>query len=712
MQRSIKVGFALTLAVLVGNVAVAVFNTRTLVENDWWVAHTYAALHSLEAALATLTEAESNQRGYLLTDDQSYLDLHHRACSQIQDDLEQLQRLIQDDPAQVQRLDELVPLVGRRLSDLKAGIALRMRQKLEGAAAPVPIGAGKADMDRIRRVMAEMSAEEERLLESRLAQSQTSARRTLYAFGMATALALASFVLVYILVRRDLRERRRALAVLRGERERFRVTLASIGDAVIVTDTSGRVTFLNTVAEALTGCGQDALGRLLNEVFRTVQEMTRTPVESPVARVLRGGEVAALAEHTVLIARDGTERPIDDSAAPIRDAQGRTVGVVLVFRDVTKHRRAEEALRASEERFRALIEHASDAICLLASDGTILYATPGYYRVLGRAPEEVLGRPALAGVHPDDLAVAQGGFEEMLRLPDRPLTQQLRVRHRDGTWRWLEITGNNLLHLPSVQAIVTNFHDVTERHRSGERLREQAALLDQATDAIFVEGMEGQVFYWNRAAERLYGWSAAEALGRDAGALLERDPAARAGVLAALDERGEWQGELTQVTKAGGEVVVASRWTLLHDEAGQPRSRLAINTDITEKKRLEAQLLRSQRLESIGTLAGGIAHDLNNVLTPILMGLEILKVPLEEQQRTTVLDTLLAAAERGAAMVKQVLLFARGAETGRTSLPLCRCCGSWSACCGTPFPRRSKSTSRRGRSCGRPPWTPRSSLRC
>src|SRR5262249_45594149 len=166
---------------------------------------------------------------------------------------------------------------------------------------------------------------------------------------------------------------------------------------------------------------------------------------------------------------------------------------------------------------RALVEHASDAIALFTAEGVCLYASPACNRMLGRANDAGVARPALADVHPDDLPLARSALEGLLRRPGGTVAWQVRVRHGDGTWHWFEGTGSNLLHHPAVRAIVVNFHDVTDRRVANERLREQAALLDQATDAIVVKDLQDRILYWNRGAERLYGWTADEALGRDTG---------------------------------------------------------------------------------------------------------------------------------------------------------------------------------------------------
>lgn len=243
-----------------------------------------------------------------------------------------------------------------------------------------------------------------------------------------------------------------------------------------------------------------------------------------------------------------------------------------------------------------------------------------------------------------------------------------------------------------------------ESQRAEKRIQEQAALLDKARDAISVHDLDGRILYWNQSSERLYGWSAAEVLGKNNEELLYRAPtplfpssqggtkgggtdARLADARRLVLERGEWSGELCQSTKDGKEITVESRWTLVRDDAGRPKSKLVVNTDVTEKKRLEAQFLRAQRMESIGTLAGGIAHDINNLLLPIMLAVDLLKQDLEESERLALLNDLERSAHRGADMVKQILSFARGIEGNKVLVQLKHVIGDMAKMVTRTFPK-------------------------
>jgi two-component system cell cycle sensor histidine kinase/response regulator CckA len=212
---------------------------------------------------------------------------------------------------------------------------------------------------------------------------------------------------------------------------------------------------------------------------------------------------------------------------------------------------------------------------------------------------------------------------------------------------------------------------IQERQRAEQKIREQAALLDITKDAIFVQSLDNTILFWNKGAEHLYGWMVEEAIGKPISQLFDSQM-----VISLLEKQsivlsqGEWQGDLHQTTKAGEAIVVSSCCTQVCDDQGQANSILVVNTDITEKQKLEAQFLRAQRMESIGTLASGIAHDLNNALNPILMSVHLLKSKLPNEKDQRLLDTLERNTKRSTELIKQVLLFARGTEGERAPLAI------------------------------------------
>jgi PAS domain S-box-containing protein len=211
--------------------------------------------------------------------------------------------------------------------------------------------------------------------------------------------------------------------------------------------------------------------------------------------------------------------------------------------------------------------------------------------------------------------------------------------------------------------------DITKNVRADEQIRAQAALLDVTGDAIFVRDFSDRIIYWNEGAHRLYGWTPAEAVGRTSNELMpDNTPFESSRALQAVQNHDEWSGEIKQRSRDGRDLIIQSRWTLVREPDGKPKAILVVNSNITEKKRLESQLLRGQRLESIGTLASGLAHDLNNVLAPIMMAVQFIKDNTEDDGMKACFQTLETCSRRGADIIRQVLMFARGVEGERILL--------------------------------------------
>ncbi|MEM7726439.1 MAG: response regulator [Cyanobacteria bacterium P01_A01_bin.45] len=201
-----------------------------------------------------------------------------------------------------------------------------------------------------------------------------------------------------------------------------------------------------------------------------------------------------------------------------------------------------------------------------------------------------------------------------------------------------------------------------ERKETEQKIREQAALLDVATDAIFVCDLENRILFWNKAAEKLYGCTKDQVLGQKISNIWQDNNQQHQSALNILMKNGSWEGEIYQTTNFSKSIVVESRWTLVKEFDRSRDCILVVNTDITQKKQLESQFLRAQRLESIGTLASGIAHDLNNVLAPILMSAQLLESKVTDERSKRLIPILINNAKRGANLVKQVLSFTRGIE--------------------------------------------------
>jgi PAS domain S-box-containing protein len=306
-----------------------------------------------------------------------------------------------------------------------------------------------------------------------------------------------------------------------------------------------------------------------------------------------------------------------------------------------------------------------------------LYWSTEIYRLFG-VPETSAGvtyETFLAAIHPEDRERVEQAIRDAL---DRRASYDLdhRVLRPDGTVLIVheqgEVTrgsgGKALRMIGTVQDVTKRRQAEAELREAEEQARKQASLLNLTHDAILVGDLQDRLTFWNRGAEHLYGWKKEEVLGRPVTEFLYGDVAAFAKAKQAVLARGEWNGELRQLKNDGGEVVVACRWTLVRNEQGEAECIISINSDLTEQKKLEQQFLRAQRLESIGTLASGVAHDLNNVLVPILMVAPLLRGEVSSEEREKFLTIVEASAQRGANIVRQVLTFARGAEGDRLLL--------------------------------------------
>jgi PAS domain S-box-containing protein len=362
------------------------------------------------------------------------------------------------------------------------------------------------------------------------------------------------------------------------------------------------------------------------------------------------------------------------TASLVKPKRGSPGAVIAMVENVTERREMEEAVRASERLRSLMYGAASDVLFYIGVEPgprfRFLSINPAFSRATGLAEAQVVGRT----------------LEEVVPEPSRALVvaNYLRAIHERRTIVWDEVTpypaGTKFGEVSvtpifdadgACTSLVGSVHDVTERRLAAQRLAAQAALLDKAKDAILVRDLAGIVQYWNRGAQRLFGWSSDEAVGRNILALLHREPGAFEAAQRRLVEAGQWSGELALFTKDAKPLVVEGSWTLIAAEPGRPASVLVINSDITARKSLEAQIFHAQRLESLGTLAGGLAHDFNNLLTVASGNVDLAlgglsthhpaREPLSEAAR---------AVSRGAELVRQLLTFSRREKPIRRAVEL------------------------------------------
>lgn len=476
---------------------------------------------------------------------------------------------------------------------------------------------------------------------------------------------------------------------LAEQHEWFRVTLASIGDAVITTDVYGKVTFLNPVAEAVTGWKlAEAVGQPLETIFRIVNEITRQPAPNPIAKVLREGHIIALANHTALISRSGKEIAIEDSAAPIRAGTGKMIGAVMVFHDVTVRRRAEETVEKSAER----LQLALDAGRL----GDWSWDTTTDAVTLGARAAEVFGVPRDTSTTWTEL---RGRLCEEDRDRVRITVEQAlvtrenydieyRVQRPSGELVWAAARGRGL-YAPDGKAVgmIGVIGDITSRKRSEEARSTLAAVVESSDDAIVSTRLDGTITTWNEGARRMYGFTEAEAIGKPVMIIIppgreEEEPAILRRL--SIGERVDHY-ETVRRRKDGALVDVSLSVSPIRDGEGRVIGASKIARDITERIRSARELKKAQEelsrhaetlerqvaqrtahlresIDSLEAVCYTIAHDLRAPLRAVQGFTKILVddyAPAFDENGRQMAGRIIAGATRMDALIRDLLQYAR-----------------------------------------------------
>lgn len=486
----------------------------------------------------------------------------------------------------------------------------------------------------------------------------------------------------------DITERKRAESRLRESEESLDRTLRSIGDGVIATDSEGRVVRMNPVAERLCGwSASEAEGRPLTEVFRIVNSLTREVAHDPVERVFATGQVVGLANHTLLLSRDGAEYQIADSAAPMHDVDGQLAGAVLVFRDVTQEYAQAERLRRSEERLDRAMAVKNEGIWdwNLVTNETIF--DDRYYTMAGYAPNEFAQNYSgwTERVHPEDLDGAIAILKDHLAGKRDVFDAEFRFQHKDGSWLWIQGRGRIMERdaAGSPLRMIGTHTDITKRKLAEEALLEseemQRKLLQTVPDLIIRTDIQGTITFVNEMAfpglgylpcgnicgMNIFSFIVPEDLSRaeeDARQRLEQQIGPR-------EYRLQFDDFVIDVEINGAAI---------RDKESRPTGMVYTIRDISERRlaeqerqRLQRQFLQAQKMEAVGILAGGVAHDFNNLLHAMGANIELLLHGKSDESPDAVrLRAVTKSMDRAAQLIQQLLLFSRRTESRKERIDL------------------------------------------
>lgn len=408
-------------------------------------------------------------------------------------------------------------------------------------------------------------------------------------------------------VARDITERKRAEEQLRFQAD----ILRNVHHSVIVTDLAGKIVYWNEGATTVFGySAEEMLGQTPALLY---PDEDLALLAADLERIMEGEDYTGEWKGR---RKDGATVWIDIKTTLMRDAEGRAVGFIGVAQDITEHRRAEAALAESEKRFRVLIERSYDAVALISADGTITYQSPTVTQITGFSPDELTGLSIFARLHPDDLPRAKVLLAQVLQEAGLSVSVELRFQHKDGSWRWLEATGTNLLAEASVRAIVANYRDITERKQAEAERTQLVNVLETSLNEIYIFDAESLRFqYVNSGALRNLGYS------REAISTLtpldlkpEFDLASFRNLIGPLLRREKEKLVFHTVHRRGDGSLYPIEVHLQMSDFEGKRVFHAIILDVTERKRAEAQLAyQAQLLANVSDAV--VASDENFRLT-------------------------------------------------------------------------------------------------
>lgn len=461
---------------------------------------------------------------------------------------------------------------------------------------------------------------------------------------------------------------------LRDREENLALTLDSIGDAVIVTDDKSQVSRINPVAERLTGwSAEQAKGLSINEIFRIIDATDRAPMENPVDRVLKTGEVVHLSNHTTLISRDRREYQIADSAAPIRGASGMISGVILVFNDVTEQYKLREAAKTTVQQLSSLMSDMQTMVAVLNAEGVISFINDTALRIALLQPDDVMGHALWECSWFNHSAEVQEMIRDDCVYGAQGIPTQRDVEiHTSRGLVWVDFRLHPIFDdQGTLSQIVTEWRDINEQYITRQALikseEEQKQILNSMANGVITISEIGKILFFNNTAEKMFDYTSDEVLGKNIKILMPEPYHSEHDQYLDNYMKGEeakiigFSREVKGITKSGQIFPIHLSVSELSRDATGNRRFIGSCLDRTEHQKQEEQIRRSQKMDALGKLTGGVAHDYNNMLGVIFGYSELMEMSLADNPKALgQIKKIRHAAERSAKLTRKLLSFSRG----------------------------------------------------
>lgn len=609
-------------------------NVNKLRSDHLQVQHSLRTLIQTREIYSALADAQTSQRGYLLTKDAAYLALYQTATRSIEPRFRTVAARMAGEAEQEQRLADLQKLAKTRLDELGQALAMSQAGNNDGAMQLVSSDASKRGMVVMRELVDEIDRAEYNVLAGRMGEARLDYNNAILGAVLSGALALLLLLLLALVESRERNREYAAETALFGERERFRATLQSIGDGVIVTDDRGHVEYINPIGQALTGYGDESQGQPIANVFNIVSESEHAPLEQSVTKVLETQTRVSLPVHTLLVHKDGSERPIEETATPIHDAGGQLTGVVLVFRDGSEKRRYTLALQRSEAEFRALFEEAGIGKADLGINaGVFSRVNRRLCDLTGYSAAELRSKrladlfapeisPAIDKMIAElrDGSIMSGVFEAPLIL-------------KDGKTIWTRLSTNLISSADNIDPVIlAMFEDISETRNAIEALRDSEnrmrIILENVSTFVMLLAPDGTILQVNGAAREMGGIASADLLGVriDESFTFNYDQDIAAAVKDAIHRaasgaqvRTDLRARLSQ-----NRYITLDAWLApVYVGDATPAYLVASGVDITERKAMEEQLQAADRKKD--EFLAMLGHELRNPLAPIATAVALLR---------------------------------------------------------------------------------------